>query len=195
MASTCCKKIVFLRDSSFYLQTAQNKADMTSWKWAIFASRRPCYPALKRGWSYLLLYIYYCSFSFLSLTFFFSLFKIKSPNSVWKAETRLVFHNYNKHFLIKEAFWWNLSPNLVKLTKCSVVIMTGIRFLSLWTRRLQIWTVCNQNCRPSTWTTLLPHRSFHTCKLVWNLCKSAVSVIGRDVMFGRDLSMTKKNNH
>ena len=28
---------------------------MTSWKWAIFASRRPCYPVLKRGWSYLLL--------------------------------------------------------------------------------------------------------------------------------------------
>ena len=28
---------------------------------------------------------------------------------------------------------------------CSVVIMTEIHFLSLWTRRLQIWTVCNQN--------------------------------------------------
>ena len=26
---------------------------MTSSKWAIFASRRPCYPAPKRGWSYL----------------------------------------------------------------------------------------------------------------------------------------------
>ena len=60
----------FLRDSSFYWQTAQNKANMTSWKWAIFASRRPCYPALKRGWSYLIIgtknvldlgiYIYIC---------------------------------------------------------------------------------------------------------------------------------------
>ena len=48
-------KDLFLRDSSFYWQTSQNKANMTSWKWAIFASRRPCYPALKRGWSYLLL--------------------------------------------------------------------------------------------------------------------------------------------
>ena len=27
---------------------------MTSWKWAIFALQWPCYPALKRGWSYLL---------------------------------------------------------------------------------------------------------------------------------------------
>ena len=53
MASTGRKKIVFLHDSSFYWQTAQNKADMTSWKWAIFASRRPCYTVLKRGWSYL----------------------------------------------------------------------------------------------------------------------------------------------
>ena len=26
---------------------------MTSWKWAIFALWRPCYPSLKRGWSYL----------------------------------------------------------------------------------------------------------------------------------------------
>ena len=100
-----------------------------------------------------------------SRVLFSSLFKTKSPNSVWKAETRLVFHNYNKHFLIKKAFWWNLSPNLVKLTKCLDVIMTGICFLSLWTRRLQIWTVCNWNYRPLTWTTLLPHRSFHTCKL------------------------------
>ena len=54
MASTGRKKIYFLRDSSFYWQTAQNKANTTSWKWAIFGSRRPCYPALKRGWSYLL---------------------------------------------------------------------------------------------------------------------------------------------
>ena len=34
---------------------------MTRWKWAIFASRRPCYPALKRGWSYLL---YACKATF-----------------------------------------------------------------------------------------------------------------------------------
>ena len=115
----------------------------------------------------LLLYYYYTSNIVLFLFFhslFFSIFKTKSPNSVRKAETRLVFHNYNKHFLIKEAFWWNLSPNLVKLTKRSVVIMTGICFLSFWTR-LQIWTECNRNYQPSTWTTLLPHRSFHTCKL------------------------------
>ena len=58
MASTGRKKIVFLRDSSFYWQTAQNKADIISWKWAIFASQRPCYPALKRGWSYLSQRIY-----------------------------------------------------------------------------------------------------------------------------------------
>ena len=49
MASTGRKKIVFV----LFWQTAQNKADTTSWKWAISASRRPCYPALKRGWSYL----------------------------------------------------------------------------------------------------------------------------------------------
>ena len=105
---------------------------------------------------------------FQCLFFFFSIFKTKSPNSVWKAETRLVDWCFTITiiiFLIKEAFWWNLSPNLVKLTMCSVVIMTGIRFLSLWTRRLQIWTVCNRNYRPSTWTTLLPHWSFHTWKL------------------------------
>ena len=30
---------------------------------------------------------------------------------------------------------------------------------------------------------------------MWNLCKSAVNVIGRDIMFGRDLSMTRKVNH
>ena len=30
---------------------------------------------------------------------------------------------------------------LVKLTMCSVVIMTGLHFLSLRTRRLQIWSV------------------------------------------------------
>ena len=102
---------------------------------------------------------YYASvvFLFFHFSFFPSILKTKSPNSVWKAETRLVLYNYNKHFLIKEAFWWNLSPNLVKLTMCSVVIMTGICFLSLWTHHLQIWTVCNRNYLPSTWTTLLPH--------------------------------------
>ena len=150
----------FLTFDLFLLWCSQNFDTAASYK-------HDRYSRVLKTITVLLLYIYYCSFSFLSLSFFFFIFKTKSPNSVWKAKTRLVFHNYNKHFLIKEAFWWNISPNLVKLSMCSVVIMTGIRFLSLWTRRLQIWTVCNRNYhyQPSTWTTLLPHQSFHTWKL------------------------------
>ena len=35
---------------------------MSGWKWTIFASRRPCFPALKRGWSYLHSLVYMLTF-------------------------------------------------------------------------------------------------------------------------------------
>ena len=116
----------------------------------------------------LLLYIYYCAaFFFFFFIVFFSLHFLKQSRQILfeKLKQDWCFTITISIFSIKETFWWNLSPNLVKLTMCSVVIMTGICFLSLWTRRLQIWTVCNRNYWPLTWTTLLPHRSFHTWKL------------------------------
>ena len=148
----------FLTFDSFLLWCSQNFDTAASYK-------HDRYSRVLKTITVLLLYIYYCSFSFLPSSFFSSPF-LKQNRQILleKMKQDWCFTITISIFLIKEAFWWNLNPNLVKLTKCSVVIMTGICFLSLWTC-LQIWTVCIRNYRPSMWTTLLPHRSFHTCKL------------------------------